>query len=190
MSVPPPATAPRLAVSACLLGEPVRYDGSDKRDAYLCEVLASRYRLLPVCPEAGVLPPDAPASHATDHAGLGVPRPPVHLAGDPAAPRAIGVEHPDLDVTAPLHGLIGAILEALDGIDGAILKARSPSCGLAVEVAGDDGRAWPGVGLFARALAERWPGLPLADETDIADPARREAFLERVETYRRRQAAP
>lgn len=174
---PAPATSlPRIAVSACLLGEAVRYDGTDKRDARLCETLADQYELIPVCPEVG--------------AGLGVPRPPVHLVGSPAAPRAVGVEDDGLDVTAPLQAYLDTLLDELAGVDGAILKARSPSCGLAVPVRGDDGRPQSGMGLFARALAVRRPDLPLADEEELADPESREAFLARVAThYRRRVGA-
>lgn len=170
----PPETTPRIAVSACLLGEAVRYDGTDKRDAYVCKVLAGRYALVSCCPEAG--------------AGLGVPRPPVHLVGDPAAPRAVGVDDPGLEVTGRLSAYIEALVAQLEPIDGAVLKARSPSCGLAVPVRGDDGQQQPGMGLFAHALAARWPDLPLADEADLADPACRDAFLVRVEAHYRQRA--
>ena len=171
-----PDTTPRIAVSACLLGEAVRYDGTDKRDGSICGELADQYELVPVCPEVG--------------AGLGVPRPPVHLTGEREAPRALGVEDDSLDVTAPLQAYIDTLLDELDGVDGAILKARSPSCGLAVPVRDAGGRPHPGMGLFARALAARRPDLPLADEADLADPERRQVFLARVQAHaRRRQGA-
>lgn len=169
----PASAAPRLAVSACLLGEAVRYDGRDKRDAYVCDILASRYELVSVCPEAG--------------AGLGVPRPAVHLVGDPEAPCAVGVSDPHLDVTPRLRGYIETLLEDLGRIDGAILKARSPSCGLTVSVTAADGTKSRGRGLFAAALVERWPDLPLVDEDVLADPACRDDFLARVAARHRRR---
>jgi hypothetical protein len=80
-----------IGVSACLLGEHVRYDGGHKRNAFLLEELASHVRFVPVCPEVGI--------------GLRVPREAIRLverhAGEstgplPAAGRAdAGREHGD-----------------------------------------------------------------------------------------------
>lgn len=56
---------PRVGVSACLLGQPVRYDGQAKPHAWVRDVLARKAELVPLCPETG--------------AGLPVPRPPVRL---------------------------------------------------------------------------------------------------------------
>jgi 2-thiouracil desulfurase len=41
----------RLGISACLLGEPVRFDGGHKRDPFLAESLGPFVDLAPVCPE-------------------------------------------------------------------------------------------------------------------------------------------
>src|SRR5438874_2346955 len=69
-----PAMAPlRLGISACLLGQAVRYDGGHKRDPFLAETLGRFVEWVPVCPEVEL--------------GLGVPREPIRLEGDPAAPR-------------------------------------------------------------------------------------------------------
>ena len=54
-----------VGVSACLLAEPVRYDGTDQRDPYVCGELARAFRLVPICPEMEL--------------GLGVPRRPIRL---------------------------------------------------------------------------------------------------------------
>ena len=43
-----------IGVSACLLGEQVRYDGGHKRNAFLLEELASHVRFVPVCPELAI----------------------------------------------------------------------------------------------------------------------------------------
>src|SRR5438045_2047378 len=61
---------PRIGVSACLLGERVRYDGRDKRDAWLVDVLGPQVEWVPVCPEV--------------EAGLGTPREPMNLGRDAA----------------------------------------------------------------------------------------------------------
>jgi uncharacterized protein YbbK (DUF523 family) len=43
----------RLGISACLLGEPVRFDGGHKRDSFLVESLGQFVDRAPVCPEVG-----------------------------------------------------------------------------------------------------------------------------------------
>src|SRR3989442_12459373 len=68
------AMAPlRLGISACLLGHEVRYDGGHKRDPLLVETLGRFVEWVPVCPEGEL--------------GLGVPREPIRLEGESAAPR-------------------------------------------------------------------------------------------------------
>ncbi len=162
----------RIAVSSCLLGEPVRYDGGHKREEWVARVLARRADLVPICPEAG--------------AGLGVPRPPIRLVGDPRRPRAVGVEDPACDVTPALNAFARAAARALGEVDGYILKAGSPSCGPgAVPVFGPRGGRRPGVGLHALAIRRLWPLLPFTDETALRNAAGREHFFERVRAHRR-----
>src|SRR5204863_1845207 len=67
-------------------------------------------------------------------------------------------------------------------LSGYVLKAGSPSCGTSVPV--ENGDAAPG--LFARALIARLPDLPIADERALADPLRRQAFVDRVLAYHQR----
>ncbi len=73
-----PTTAPiprlTLAISACLLGNEVRYNGGHKQSTLCSEVLGRHFDLVPLCPEVAI--------------GLGTPRQPIRLVGDPAAPRA------------------------------------------------------------------------------------------------------
>jgi len=71
---------------------------------------------------------------------------------------------------------------ARDHLSGYVLKAGSPSCGTSVSV--ENGEDAPG--LFARALLARLPGLPVADERALADPDRRQAFVDRVFAYHQR----
>src|SRR5207245_10476418 len=74
-----PSTAPlRLGSSACLLGQAGRYDGGQKRDPFLAETLGRFVEWVPVCPEVEL--------------GLGVPREPIRLDGDPAAPRLVAAK--------------------------------------------------------------------------------------------------
>ena len=70
-------------------------------------------------------------------------------------------------------------------LDGFVLKARSPSCGLRVEVFDADGRPRAfAAGLFARALAERFGDLPLSEDEPLRDPQAWKGFLARVTSRR------
>lgn len=156
-----------MGISSCLLGEKVRYDGRDKRHALLLETLGPAVEWVPVCPELEL--------------GLGVPREPIRLVGRVDAPRLLG-ERSGADHTDAMRRWAERRLEELDarGIDGWVTKARSPSCGLrGVPVHGGDGEPREaGVGAFVRALRERLPGLPIADEEQLEDPGFRARFLE------------
>ena len=67
-----------IGVSACLLGQEVRYDGGHKHDRYITDTLGRFFRFVPVCPEVGC--------------GLPIPRESTRLEGDPAAPRLIATK--------------------------------------------------------------------------------------------------
>lgn len=165
-----------IGASSCLLGQRVRYNGEHKRDAYITGTLAAFFELVPVCPEMAI--------------GLGVPRDPIRLAGDPVRPRAVGVHDPALDVTAALEDYGRRVARELAGLSGYILKSRSPSCGLQnVPVFRDDGQVTGAAsGVYASALTAALPLLPVEEETRLVDPAVRCNFIERVFAYRRWQA--
>ena len=157
---------PRVLVSACLLGQAVRYDGGHKRHAWLVEELLPRIEAVAVCPEAGI--------------GLGVPRPPIQLLSIGGEVRALGVEDASLDVTRALEDY--GHRWRRERLDGAILKARSPSCGLGTTPLFDGSGQERGLtsGLFARALLEILPPERCIDEQGLDDPARRAAWLAAV----------
>lgn len=164
----------QIGVSTCLLGERVRHDGGHKRDPFVVETLARRFRLVPVCPEVEI--------------GLGTPREPIRLLRQGADTRLVGVDS-GRDQTDRMKAFARrrvSELAALD-IDGYVLKSASPSCGLrevAIYLGGGRVRH-TGRGLFAGALIERLPLLPVEDEGRLRDAAIRESFIERVLAYRR-----
>jgi uncharacterized protein YbgA (DUF1722 family)/uncharacterized protein YbbK (DUF523 family) len=164
----------RLGVSACLLGEPVRFDGGHKRDTFLTEALAPFVEWVPVCPE--------------EESGLGTPRESMRLVDQGAATRLVGVRS-KRDLTDTLTRYAAARvpqLAALD-LDGFVLKKGSPSCGLMrVKVYSDNGvPVRTGRGIFAEALTTALPMLPVEEEGRLSDAVLREHFIERVYAFRR-----
>jgi uncharacterized protein YbgA (DUF1722 family)/uncharacterized protein YbbK (DUF523 family) len=157
------------------LGNKVRFDAGHKHDAYITGTLGEFFELVPVCPEVGI--------------GLGVPREPIRLEGDPGQPRAIGVRNRVLDVTEALSAYGSRMAEELNDISGYILKSQSPSCGMERVNVYKEGHApsKQGVGLYARALMDALSLLPVEEEGRLGDPAIRENFVERIFAYRRWQ---
>jgi uncharacterized protein YbbK (DUF523 family) len=159
----------KVGISSCLLGQEVRYDGGHKLSALCVQELGRLFEFVPTCPEAG--------------AGLGVPRPAVQLRGEPAAPRAIGVNDAKLDVTDRLLAYSDRRIPELGELCGYIFIRNSPSCGLVrVKLHDDAGnpRAETSRGIFAAAFARAYPLLPMEEEGALHDPALRENFITRV----------
>jgi uncharacterized protein YbgA (DUF1722 family)/uncharacterized protein YbbK (DUF523 family) len=173
---PPASPAPiRIGVSACLLGQTVRYDAGHKRDSFVADVLPRYFELVPVCPEVAI--------------GMGVPREAIRLEGDPEAPRAVGVKTPALDPTDALRGYGREMAAQLGDLSGYVFKSKSPSCGLwRVKVYQPSGPPKPGRGLYAAEIAAAMPLLPVEEEGRLNDPALRENFVERVYAFHRWQA--
>lgn len=163
----------RVGVSACLLGERVRYDGSDKLAPWLVRELGQRFELVSICPEVAI--------------GMGVPREPIQLRGDPRAPRAVGVTKAKLDVTAQLAAYGRAQAANLADICAYVFKSKSPSCGVAGVKLHDAAGEVVGAatGLYAREILRAMPELPVAEESDLAEPGARRRFIERIEEYAR-----
>jgi uncharacterized protein YbgA (DUF1722 family)/uncharacterized protein YbbK (DUF523 family) len=157
-----------IGISACLMGEKVRYNGGHKRSAYCLDVLSDCFSFKPFCPELAV--------------GLGVPREPIRLVGDAAAPRALGTRDPSLDVTAPLADQGRSVAAAWPDLCGYIVIKGSPSCGMErVKVYHANGMPnGAGRGLFIEALMRANPWLPVEEVGRLNDPVLRENFLTRV----------
>ena len=103
----------KILISRCLLGENCTYRG----DSNFCEKavkLSEKYELIPVCPE--------------EDGGLPTPREPSERLGDKVLSKS------GKDVTAEFEkGARAALKNALEnGVQLAVMKARSPSCGSCV----------------------------------------------------------
>ena len=136
-----------ILVSACLLGERCKYNGGDNYSERIERMLEGE-EILPVCPEY--------------LAGLGVPRAPMELVD--GVPYNINGEclKDKLDVA------IDEIkrLAKEKGVRLAVLKSRSPTCGVKEIYDGSFSHTLiPGMGLLARALGDM--GIKVVDSEDI-----------------------
>jgi uncharacterized protein YbgA (DUF1722 family)/uncharacterized protein YbbK (DUF523 family) len=170
-----PADPIRIGISTCLLGQNVRYDGGHKRDPFLVEIFGRFVEWVSVCPEVEV--------------GLGTPRESMRLVKDVGDVRLVTTKT-NVDHTAAMRRFAARRVAALRRLDlcGYVLKSNSPSCGMErVKVYGRNGGmpARSGRGLFAQALLDADPLLPVEEEGRLNDPVLRESFVERVFAYRR-----
>jgi uncharacterized protein YbgA (DUF1722 family)/uncharacterized protein YbbK (DUF523 family) len=160
-------TRPRLGVSSCLLGEPVRPDGGHSRSRFLTGELGRYVDWVPCCPETEI--------------GLGAPRETPRLTADG---RLVSFTWGGArDHTAAI-----AALPLPAGLDGYVFKAGSPSCGIrGIARSAPSGQPADrgGRGVFARQVMDRFPLLPVEDEGRFSSPVLRAGFLEQVFAFAR-----
>ena len=159
----------KLGISACLLGENVRYDGGHKLDRFLRDTLGQYVEYVPVCPET--------------ECGLGVPREAMRLVGDAAAPRLVTIKT-KRDLTDRMVSWAENRVSELEKEDlcGFIFKSRSPSSGMErVKVYNEKGMpSMKGRGIFAGVFMDRFPLIPAEEEGRLHDPKLRENFIESI----------
>ena len=164
-----------IAISDCLLGAAVRFDGGHKKSAFPHAPLDGLFEYRGFCPEVAI--------------GLGVPRRPIRLVGSAAAPQAVALE-PDADgqradYTAALQAEAARVAPQVRDVSGYVFMKNSPSCGLfRVKVYGDKGIPDPaGRGVYAAGIAAAMPQLPLEECGRLKDPVLRENFVMRTFVY-------
>lgn len=157
---------PRVAISACLAGDAVRYDGDHKAQPLLLQTLRQQVRWIRLCPEVA--------------AGLGVPRPAVQLRQGGHGIAVVEVAEPARNHTTALQQAVtDSIRQLMTSPPAAIvLKARSPSCGIGSTSLFDDQGASMGVtdGIFAKACRTHFPTIPLVDEAALTSVHACQAF--------------
>nr|WP_319527302.1 DUF523 and DUF1722 domain-containing protein [Pseudomonas laurentiana] len=163
---------PRIAISACLTGQEVRFNAGHKASKLCNETLTQYFDFVPLCPEVAI--------------GLGIPRAAIRLVGDPQQPRVINPNIPSQDLAAPLGAYGRQMAHDLQDICGYIFMQKSPSCGLErVKVYQENG--YPategGRGAYAAAFCAERPDLPVEEDGRLCDPALRENFITRVYVY-------
>lgn len=157
---------PRIVTSRCLKGELVRYNAEilDNPSPRILEPFAE---LLPVCPEVQI--------------GMPVPRPPIqiHISGD------LKIHQPSTgrDFTQQMTEFCEKI--EFQQLDGFLLKARSPSCGIidtphfkdqpSNKLLSNSSRK--GAGLFTHLMKEKYSEIPFCDEDRFLHDITRDWFL-------------
>lgn len=163
---------PRLGIGSCLAGNEVRYNGQAKAPNSHVRTILEHFQVQAFCPEMA--------------AGMGVPRPPIHIVGHPDHLRVLDVGTHQYDYTEAISGYARQVLTSAPDLCGYILVKGSPSCGFErVKRFNEKGNvvAHDARGIFASALASLNPLLPLEDDGRLNDPAIRESFVTRAFAY-------
>jgi len=166
----------RLAVSSCLLGNAVRYDGGHKKHQWVLK-LCEDYQCVAICPEYAI--------------GLGAPRPTINLYRIQDHIHACLSDPPHNDVTQAIQEYATWLLANEPLICGYVFKARSPSCGVASTPWYESDQlknpmpSASGVtdGVFSRKILQLRPGLPVIEETHLNTLADVQSFGQRIQQY-------
>ena len=135
----------KIMVSACLLGRNCKYSGGNNLDEKVCDYV-KEHEVIPVCPE--------------EQAGLGIPRVPMEIVG------GVLINKEGVVVDEPVRRAVAQIVAENQDVDLAILKSRSPTCGVKQVYDGTfSGVLVDGSGTLAQALKEA--GIKVLDAEDI-----------------------
>lgn len=162
----------QIAISRCLLGDEVRYDGTARTCIEIKRYLGKEFEIIPYCPEVAI--------------GMGVPRPAIRLDDLNHNVRARRVADTAFDYTEALTSYAVSFIDTYTDLAGVISKKGSPSCGYlnAKLYKNDELISTNATGIFIKELVLRLPELPIIDEVSFRDCEKREQFLEAVKLKR------
>lgn len=159
---------PVVVASKCLGFEATRYNGGIIHSDFV-QKLKDFVEMKLVCPEVAI--------------GLGVPRPPIRLVDQGEGPILYQPET-GKDVTLAMKQHAREVIETVGVVDGFVLKAKSPSCGIhGVKVYPAGPKVMPRgktAGMFGGAMATAFPDLAVEDEENMCNPPQREHFLTKI----------
>ncbi|RKF15706.1 DUF1722 domain-containing protein [Alginatibacterium sediminis] len=158
----------QVGISACLVGDKVRFDGGHKQSRYCLDVLSEYFEYVRSCPEMAI--------------GMGTPRKTIRLLKGPERIEVVASDG-SFEVTDKLLNYSDERVEQLEHLDGYIVCAKSPSCGMERVSVFDPEKnmgSRDGVGVFTRKLMDRYPYLPVEEDGRLNDPHLRENFITRV----------
>ncbi|WP_345336755.1 DUF523 and DUF1722 domain-containing protein [Ferrimonas pelagia] len=158
-----------VGISACVLGQQVRFDGGHKRSVFVTDQLSQHFRFHPVCPEMAI--------------GMNAPRPAIRLSEIDGEIRLITRNKSELDLTDKMIAFSRQKVASMSELCGYIVCAKSPSCGMErvkVHLANGQSKEGGGRGLFTEQLMTMMPWLPVEEDGRLNDPVLRENFVLRV----------
>lgn len=155
----------KIAVSACLLGEKIRFDGGHKHEHFVTDELGKFAEYVPFCPE---------------HMAFGTPRPSIRLLRDENTLH-VRSNKDQSDLTVRLSETSAQELSKIskEPLCGIIFKSKSPSCGMgSAKIYLENGLCeGKDNGIFAAMCRERYPLLPMEEEGRLQDAWLRENFI-------------
>ncbi|MBT4838174.1 MAG: DUF523 domain-containing protein [Methylococcales bacterium] len=159
-----------VAISACLMGDSVRYDGKHSFNQLIDTEFSEYFHFVNICPEV--------------EAGMTVPRPPIQVVEFDQIRQVVGREDQSINVTQPILMVAENRASHFIGLCGYIFKSRSPSCGLHdVPIFNDQGDiVGHGAGLFSQRFLEM-RSIPHIDEQQLIDADQREKFFMDVKLF-------
>ena len=161
-----------IGISACLVGEKVRFDASNKPSNFCIHEFGQHVTYQSFCPEVAI--------------GLPIPRPTIRQI---KKDDVISVSRPDGsgDVTSALKAYGKKVASVTKHLSGYVFCAKSPSCGMErVKLYSPEGNALKsnGIGVFAQEIMAANPLLPCEENGRLNDPIIRENFVARVYAYK------
>lgn len=161
-----------IGISACLIGEKVRFDASNKPSNFCIKELGQHVTYKSFCPEVAV--------------GLPIPRPTIRQI---KTDNIISIARPDGtgDVTEALSVYGKKVASMTKHLSGYVFCAKSPSCGMErVKVYSPEGNALASdsIGAFAKEIMLANPSLPCEENGRLNDPLIRENFVARIYAYK------
>jgi uncharacterized protein YbgA (DUF1722 family)/uncharacterized protein YbbK (DUF523 family) len=160
-------TKPNILISKCIEFDNCRYN-SQKISSNFVKKLNVYVNFIKVCPEVEI--------------GLGIPRHPIRVIENKKIIKLVQPETKK-DVTNDMIRFSKKFLKNLQ-IDGAILKSKSPSCGI------KDVKIYPTMeksaplrkskGFFGNAVIEKYPVYAIEDEDRLRNHIIKEHFLRKI----------
>ena len=165
---------PKIAISGCLLGEEIRFDGQHKRHPHVVQESANLFEFQSFCPEVAM--------------GLGIPRKPVRLVKKGKDVRLVDRADHSIDHTDVAEKTFKGLESTLKGVSGIVLMAKSPSCGYDPIKVYDYKSGMPkekGRGIWAQHVEDNFPLIPKIDSGRLYDNHLRDTFRTQVLIYER-----
>ncbi|WP_394143738.1 YbgA family protein [Vibrio atypicus] len=161
----------KIGVSACVVGEQVRFDSGHKQSKFVVKELSPYFEFVSVCPEVGM--------------GMPVPRPTIRLMSNEERIELVETKQNSIRHTDAMLEYSRSKVEQLSGEElcGYIVCAKSPTCGMErVKVYTEKGAENIGIGLYTAELMKQMPWLPIEEDGRLNDPVLKENFITRIYT--------